>query len=273
MRLLIATGGSPHSEVALRLGTQIARHASVTPTVLTVIKGEMNRARATLILARACELLKPELSDLQTKVRLGQAAEEIIQEAKEGDYDLIIVGERRDHDLVTRFLGSTAKRVIEHAPCPVIVAKGKSGPIHRILLCDSGAESQSLLNRFTERLPALVEGEVEVTVLHVMSQITAGPGVPGKQLRANAEELIQAHTPEGELLERDIQILEQSNLHPQAKVRHGLVVDEILAEARSGDHDLVVIGAHRGAGWERLLLDDLARQIIEQMDRPVLVLR
>jgi nucleotide-binding universal stress UspA family protein len=50
-------------------------------------------------------------------------------------------------------------------------------------------------------------------------------------------------------------------------------VDEILAEARSGDYDLVVIGAHRGAGWERLLLDDLAHQIIEQMDRPVLVVR
>jgi nucleotide-binding universal stress UspA family protein len=52
-----------------------------------------------------------------------------------------------------------------------------------------------------------------------------------------------------------------------------LVVDEILAEAAGGDYNLVVIGAHRGAGWERLFLDDLARQIIEQLDRPVLVVR
>jgi nucleotide-binding universal stress UspA family protein len=273
MRLLIATGGSPHSEAALRLGAQIAYHAGVVPTVLTVIRGETNRSRAAPILARACQLLQPEVLDVQTKVRLGQPAEEIIREAAEGRYDLIVVGERRDHDLVTRWLGSTSKRVLDQAPCPVIVAKGKISPIRRILLCDSGAESLSLLKRFTKRLPALVEGEVEVTVLHVMSQMTAGPGVSGKQLRASAEELIQAHTPEGELLERDVQILEQSNLHSQPKVRHGLVVDEILEEARSGDYDLVVIGAHRGAGWERLLLDDLAHQIIEQMDRPVLVVR
>ena len=273
MRLLIAAGGSPHSEVALRLGAQIAGRAGISPTVLTVIKDETNRARAAPILARACQVLGSDIPDLQTKVRLGQPAEEIIREAEEGHYDLIIVGERRDHDLMTRWLGSTARRVIEHAPCPVIIAKGKIGPIHRILLCDSGAESISLLNRFTQRLPTLVDGEVEVTVLHVMSQMTAGPGVRGMQLRASAEELIREHTPEGELLEQDVQILQKSNLHPQPKVRHGLVVDEILAEARSGDYNLVLIGAHRGAGWERLLLDDLAHQIIEQMDRPVLVVR
>jgi len=273
MRLLIATGGSPHSEAALGLGAQIARGAGVTPTVLTVIRDETNRSRAAPILARACQVLGPAVPEVKTKVRLGQPAEEIIREAEEGHYDLIIVGERRDHDLVTRLLGSTAKRVIEHAPCPVIIAKGKIGPIHRILLCDSGAESLSLLNRFTTRLPALVEGEVEVTVLHVMSQMTAGPGVRGQQLRASAEELIQEHTPEGELLEQDVQILAKSNLHPHPKVRHGLVVDEILEEARGGNYDLVVIGPHRGAGWERLLLDDLAYQIVEQMDRPVLVAR
>lgn len=273
MRLLIATGGTPHSEAALRLGAQIARRAGISPTVLTVVKSETNRARAVPILAHACQVLGAELPDVQTKTRLGQPAEEIIREAEEGRYDLIIIGERLDRDLVTRWLGSTAKRVVEHAPCPVIVAKGKISPIRRILLCDSGAESVSLLNRFTARLPALVEGEVEVTVLHVMSQMTAGPGIRGAQLRASAEQLIQDRTPEGELLKLDVQILQKSNLRPHPKVRHGLVVDEILAETRSGDYNLVVIGAHRGAGWERLLLDDLAHQIVEQTDRPVLVVR
>jgi nucleotide-binding universal stress UspA family protein len=109
--------------------------------------------------------------------------------------------------------------------------------------------------------------------LHVMSQMGAGPGVEGGQLRANAEELIQAQAPEGELLERDIHMLGQLNVHTEPKVRHGLVVDEILTEAQSGDYDLVVIGAHRGEGWRRILLDDLAHQIIVQLDRPVLVVR
>lgn len=273
MRLLIPTAGMHQSEATLLLSRQLVRKPGVIPTILTVIKNENNRARTAPILAHACQILQMEDLEPQTKVRVGQPAEEIIHEAEEGRYDLIVMGEKRDPDLLTRLLGSNVKRVIEHAPCPVIIAKGRLGPIHRILLCDSGAESVSLLNRFIARLPALVEGDIAITVLHVMSQMTAGPGVKGKQLRASAEELIREHTPEGELLEQDVQILQKSNLRPQPKVRHGLVVDEILAEAQGGDYDLVVIGAHRGTGWERLLLDDLAQQIIEQMDRPVLVIR
>jgi nucleotide-binding universal stress UspA family protein len=274
MHILMATGGSPHSELVLRFGAQTAKRVGKTPTILTVVRREVYYPRAKAILVRACQLVKPEVPNVRTSIRIGHPAEEIIREAEEGNYNLVIVGEKQRHDVVTRFLlGSTAERVVEHAPCPVIIAKGQTGPIQRILLCDSGADGPSLLDRFTQQLPKLIGNEEEVTVLHVMSQISAGPGVRGAQLRAAAEELIQNHTPEGELLERDIQFLERLSVHPRPKVRHGLVVEEILEEAQGGDYDLVVIGAHRGEGWRRILLDDLARQIIVHMDRPVLVVR
>jgi nucleotide-binding universal stress UspA family protein len=50
-------------------------------------------------------------------------------------------------------------------------------------------------------------------------------------------------------------------------------VDQILAAARDGDYDLVVIGAHRGESWQRLLLDDLSHKILLQIDRPILVVK
>jgi nucleotide-binding universal stress UspA family protein len=130
-----------------------------------------------------------------------------------------------------------------------------------------------LLNIVLDLLPSLLKQVDELTVLHVMSQIAAGPGVPGWELRAEAGELIQKHTPEGAWLQEGLARLEQLNVRPEAKVRHGLIVREILAEARSGDYDLVVIGAHPAKGWQRYLLDDLAREIIAQVDRPVLVIK
>jgi nucleotide-binding universal stress UspA family protein len=92
-------------------------------------------------------------------------------------------------------------------------------------------------------------------------------------LRANIEELIESHAPEGELLEQDTQVLNRPGIHPHPEVRHGLVVDEILAEAHRGDYDLVVIGAYCSEGWQRILLDDQAHKIMVQLDRPVLVVR
>jgi nucleotide-binding universal stress UspA family protein len=275
MRILIATGGSPHSELALRFGAHMLSRVAGSLTILTVIKQPADRPRGEAVLARVHQLLDSTGVRLQTRIRVGHPAEEIIREAEEGNYDLVIVGEKQHHGLMTRFvLGSTAERVVEHAPCPVIIAKGKIGPVQRILLCDSNLEEPSLLRRLMTQLVDLVKDEKEeITVLHVMSQISAWPGVPGKQLRASAEELMQEHAPEGELLERDLYLLERLRLRAKPKIRHGLVVDEILAEAREGNYDLVVIGSHQGEGWRRILLDDLAHQIIVQMDRPILVVR
>lgn len=282
MRVLIATAGTSYDEAALQLGAQLARQIGQPLTILAVARQEADRSQADGALAHAHQLLQDVDLDIQGRVRTGNPAVEIIREAEDGDYDLVIVGERQERNLLRRFvLGSTTVRIVEHAPCAVIVAKGQVRPFRRILLCDSGGQNTSLqhhpgtslLSRFTAELTGLLSGDEEMVVLHVMSQISAGPGVVGRQLRSNARELIDQHTPEGELLQEDLYALEKLGVHARAEVRHGLVVDEILAEARSGDHDLVVIGAYRGEGWQRILLDDQAHRILVQLDRPVLIVR
>ncbi len=106
-----------------------------------------------------------------------------------------------------------------------------------------------------------------------MSQISAGPGIQGEQLRSDADVLIDAHSPEGELLERDIEELKGTGVSTDPKIRHGLVVDEILEEARNGEYDLVIIGAHIPVGWRNFLLDNIARKIVTQIDRSILIVK
>ena len=303
MPVLVAINGSSYTDAPLHLGLQIAQRLGEPLTVLIVTKprsapsGDSSDQRPAWL----SEAHRPAAVELRTRVRVGDPATEIVCEAEQGGYDLVIVGEPQTRNpLVRFFLGSTAIRVVEHAPCPVVVAKGKIGPIQRILLCESGSEDPllglsstvhnaktpgahtpngtamagpSLLSRFILLPPALLNGTAEIVVLHVMSQMSAGPGVQGKQLRSDAEQLADQRAPEGGLLGRDIVALQRLGLNARAKVCHGLVVEEILGEARDGDYDLVVIGAYRGAGWQRILLDDLAHRIIVELDRPVLVLR
>ena len=81
------------------------------------------------------------------------------------------------------------------------------------------------------------------------------------------------HTPEGELLGRDIRVLDQPGIHPIPKVRHGLVVDGILTEACNGDYDLIVIGAYKRQRWQHILLENLTRKVLIRSDRSVMVVR
>ncbi len=272
MKILIATGGSSHSEKALHLGAQIIRCADETPAVLTVARRKQDQPRAEAALQRA-QFLLTDTPCIETRIRFGQPAEEILAEAREGGFGLIILGERQSHTLKARVLGSTALHVVEHAACPVLIAKGDIRPIRRILLCESGAIVPSLLSRYTAQLADTLLGEEEITVLHVMSQITAWPGVPDEDLQASAEELIEEQSPEGEWLASDLEVLAHPGIRAHAKVRHGGVVEEILAESEEIDYDLVVIGAHRDAGWQRVLLADIARELIKRLERPVLVVR
>ncbi len=276
MHILVATGGSAHSTLALTFAAHIARLCHATLTVLSVVKQEQERDKGQTILDNACFILDPllEQSQYKTLLRVGHPAEEIIAEAEEGNYQLVAVGEKQHHGLLTRFvLGSTALRVIEHSPCPVVLVKGQVGPVKRLLLCDSGVEEGNLVNRVTQQLPALLDQASTIVVLHVMSQIGAGPGVDGHILRANAEQLIEEQTFEGEVLDRDVELLAETGYREMPKVRHGQVVNEILAEAQEGNHDLVIIGAHRGTGWRRILLDDISHQLVVALDRPLLVVR
>jgi nucleotide-binding universal stress UspA family protein len=274
MNILLVNDGSSQAENALRFGAQIARRVSIPPTILAVIDQPVQNApsEAEAIQKRSLDLV--DNIEVRTLVCTGDAYEQIIIETNQGDYDLVIIGDKRPRNLLRRILWrSSAVKVAEHAPCSVVIVRGMARSVHRILLCDSGVEGSSLLSRLIVQLAAVLEGEEDVTVLHVMSQVSAGPGVRGKHLRAGAEELIQEHTPEGELLEHDINMLDVPGIHPTPKVRHGLVVDEILAEARSGDYDLVVVGAHPLTSEGKFLLDNIGHQVLKNIDRPILVVR
>jgi nucleotide-binding universal stress UspA family protein len=251
----------------------LGQSTSLRPTVLTVIKHSEEQQEGDEILAHAAKLLDPVLENVHYKTRIGQPWEEIVREGETGDYDLIMMGQRVSRPLLTRIRGLVTQKVVARTSLPVLIAKREARPLRRILICDSGAHSPSLLKLFRMHLPAILQGATDVTVLHVMSQISAAPSVRGEDLQYTAEQLIQSGAPEGEILEHDLDYLKAMDLDLHAKVRHGLVVDEIVDEARSDDYDLVVIGAHRDEGLPRFLLDDLAHELVLDVDRAILVVR
>ena len=273
MRILISTDGLPHSEQALHLGAKLAEAARVKLTILTVVKRESDLPNAKKILDMATASLPEGTLEFQTRTRVGNMAEEIVHEALEGMYNLVVIGMGSGTTLLQRLLLPTGEWVLEHGPSSVIVVKGQAVLPKRILICDSGVDSSTLCDQFKQLFSDLLLEDTHLTVLHVMSQISAGPGVSGWQLRADADELIEAHTPEGEILDQDTQVLDELEQDIEAKVRHGLVVDEIITEARSGEHDLIVIGEHHNGFWERLVLDNLAHQIVAAADRPVMIIK
>lgn len=274
MRILIAVDGSMATTDILTFGKQFVSNANEPPTILKILDPGKDRPpiRCNSLRKQACQILGT--NDLTVCTRIGYTVDVIIHETQTRHYDLVIVDDCCPRRLARIIKRSAAKHIAAQSACSVMIVRGAIGmsPIHNILLCDSGAEGSTLVQKFNAQFAGLLDGEEDITVLHIMSQISAGPGIHGEQLRSTADELIEAHTPEGVLLDRDVQSFTQMGIRSRPKVRHGLVVDEISSEARSGAYDLIVIGAHCRK-WQRFLLDDFTRKIVERAECPVLVIK
>lgn len=64
------------------------------------------------------------------KVGYGDPAEEILEEAREGGYDLVVLSRRELGPIGRLALGSVSGKVAKKAPCPVVVAS--KGRVERI---------------------------------------------------------------------------------------------------------------------------------------------
>jgi nucleotide-binding universal stress UspA family protein len=136
-RILVAIDGSAVSDRAFEKALELADLTSASLTALA-IEGPLPAYAATIgevdevkrekdaFFGRLVEKAREQASaagiDLIVELRAGHAAETISRFAKEGAYDLIVLG-HKGHFLRGHLLGSTADRVAEHASCPVMIVR------------------------------------------------------------------------------------------------------------------------------------------------------
>jgi universal stress protein A len=132
---------SPQSQKALHYALALAEQfgASVTllyvvepavyPTEIGYVPAEIDALYRTMDetarekLAALAEKQVPAQLRGQTLVRVGQPHREITEAAKELAVDLIVIATHGYTGLKHTFLGSTAERVVRHAPCPVLTVR------------------------------------------------------------------------------------------------------------------------------------------------------
>jgi nucleotide-binding universal stress UspA family protein len=133
-RILVALDGSHFSEKALEQALSMAKICNSSLFAISVVDlypevmahaPELEEKLSREVgetLERAKQTADKENISCETIVRMGGPAHEfIVQEAKDRDIDLIVMGTRGKSALERVVMGSVAERVIGHAPCPVMV--------------------------------------------------------------------------------------------------------------------------------------------------------
>ena len=141
-RILAPTDFSPASKKALKYALRFAHDYGSELALLHVIEPAVSPTSEEV--PEASAFSKAEMADAKERlgtfvksaggagmpgvrptIRMGVAAHEIVEVAKELDADLIVIATRGYEGWKHLVLGSTAARVARAAPCPVLVVREK----------------------------------------------------------------------------------------------------------------------------------------------------
>jgi len=143
-KFLVCTGGKEFIEEAVQLTGKLAAAVGASVTLLHVM-AEPPAIYADLVqLEEDVGRLLESKSELGTNLRrqkrelerLGVSAEvrlrhgividQVFEEARDGDYDLIVTGTSQARGLLRHYImGDLTRSILNHANCPVLVARGR----------------------------------------------------------------------------------------------------------------------------------------------------
>jgi nucleotide-binding universal stress UspA family protein len=203
-------------------------------------------------LTKAGREIRTARADLAIESTLlhGRAASMIVEEARRMPADLIVVGHRGAGRWESMLLGSVSAEVVDHAPCPVLVARDEGlGPV--VLADDRSAyarQAESVLLDW----PMLAG--LAVSVVTVVERGESAE-VLGAECDATATRLREA------------------GLDAKAELREGDAARQIIAVADARQANLIVVGTRGQTGLRRLMLGSVARNVLLNAPCSVLVVR
>jgi nucleotide-binding universal stress UspA family protein len=136
-RILIANDGSPGAARALNAAIELSRRLHTAlhmvcveelprfPATVDEVIEESSAAQRVFdeVILLARQQAKAARVKLETHVIVGHAVSSIVEFVERERYDVLVVGFMGHSALYNRLIGSTTDRLVELAPCQVLVVK------------------------------------------------------------------------------------------------------------------------------------------------------
>ena len=118
-KILVASDGSATAHKAVDRAVDVARHTGADVTILTVGRPD----KAGRIAADEAQRVATDDVTIATKTDDGDAAQIILDEAEQGRYDLLVVGNKGMTGAGRFLLGSVPNKISHHAPCALLIVR------------------------------------------------------------------------------------------------------------------------------------------------------
>lgn len=245
------------------------------PSLSTAIAEYLDRSIAAAVSGLATAHLSVEGAVLH-----GRPASVIIDQARDFDADLVIVGSRGHGAIASLLLGSVSTEISDEAACPVFVARATT--MRRVVLATDGSPSSRAAEAIVADWPIFTG-----PTIHVVSVADATvPWTVGIAPMADSQppggwdvagtydaELTAATEAHQRIVDEAAARLRAAGRVVEAGTRTGDAASEIVDLATHVQADLIVVGSRGRSGLTRLLLGSVARNVLSGSSASVLIVR
>lgn len=273
--LLIATNGFRGTWPAIEYGAWLAERMAARVTLLGVTEKLSAAAideRHPLedIFASAVALFDEKNVEYRLELRNGQAEQVIPQQANQAD-SLTIVSPLGRSRLRHWLSGRSFRVLMEAIRGPILYVPEARLPLKSLLISAGGLGYEVDAENLALQLAAA--SRADVTILHVIPPTDLDYPTT-RDVRQHAGDLQDTDTVLGRTLKKGLEIARSAGLNAKLTTRQGHVVEEILAEARQGNYDLVCMGSRYSANALRqLYTPNVTAEVAEAVNCPVLTVR
>lgn len=212
---------------------------------------------------------------LRREIRVGKPYEQIATLAAAVEADVVVIGPHGNRPHTSKFLGSTAERIVRASPVPVLVATTPhAGVPRRILVPVNDAEITTAVVSTARDLAARFDAEI--TLLHVWSNAVYSHVASMSYAQARNDAEAEAEIDE-ELLgaaRHWLKDLARQGIDEQrmtAAVTYGNPGDATIAMANETHADLIVLGRNSTGVLAPAVLGSTIGTVLHAARCPVLV--
>ncbi len=270
-RLLIVTNGYEGTWPAIRYGAWVAKTLALPVTLLGVQEATDEQHPLEYLYGDAIQFLKDAQLDYRLEVTEGQAESVLRERAAKGDVQMLVVGPFGRPPLRRWMVGRSFRHIMAEVNLPILYVPVERLPLRKVLVCLGGLEYALTAEHLGVDLA--VKNAARFVLLHVVQPIDLDYPETRKVL-ANLENLVETDTLPGRSLRRALQDAQAAGLQCEVRVRTGNPVQEILAEAREGDYDLLCMGsAYSAHSLRHLYTPNVTAEVAEASPCPILTAR
>jgi len=273
--LLITTNGFRGTWPAIEYGAWLAATMQ-TKVLLLGVTERLNPAQIDdhhpldEVFARASELFQQKGLEYNLEIQNGDAEDVIPRKAKEGNF-ITVVGPLGRPQIRHWLIGRSIRHFMEMIAGPILYVPGLRLPLNKLLIGVGGLGYEVAAENLAFQLA--VVNQAEVTLLHVVPPVDLDYPTT-RAVRENWKHLVDTDTLPGRYLRQALVTAEEAGLKASVNVRRGNVVEEILAEMKEGNYDLVCMGSPYSANALRqLYVPNVTADVAEVAHCPVLTAR